>query len=134
MQLTLNIILLFLKYFYEIFTSKPINLEASDKEIITTPWAQHHELNELSNTIFPKIPLVRSKNRLYNEKCSSCHGNARQGIYQTEQDGDLFYPPLTGITLTQKYLLSDTKAEFEWLHEGLKVSSDFTEKEYKEPI
>ena len=120
------------KYFYEIFTSKPINLEASDKEIITTPWAQHHELNELSNTIFSKIPLVRSKNRLYNEKCSSCHGNARQGIYQTEQDGDLFYPPLTGITLTQKYLLSDTKAEFEWLHEGLKVSSDFTEKEYKE--
>ena len=94
------------KYFYEIFTSKPINLEASDKEIITTPWAQHHELNELTNTIFSKIPLVRSKNRLYNEKCSSCHGNARQGIYQTEQDGDLFYPPLTGITLTQKYLLS----------------------------
>jgi len=120
------------KYFSENFNSKSINLKASDKESIKTPWGQNPDLNELTNDIFSKIPLVRSKNRLYNEKCSSCHGNARQGTYQTERDGDLFYPPLTGITLTQKYLLADTKEEFKWLHEDLKVSSDFTETEYKE--
>jgi len=119
-------------YLYEKFTSKSINLEASENGIISSPWAQSPKLSELTNAIFSKIPLVRSKNRLYNEKCSSCHGNARQGIYQTERDGDLFYPPLTGITLTQKYLLADTKEEFKWLHEDVKVSLDFTETEYKE--
>ena len=107
-------------------------MKASEKEVIKTPWQQNHAVNELVNNAFSKIPFVRSKNRLYNEKCSSCHGNARQGLYESEQTGDLFYPALTGITLTQKYLLSDTKAEFEWLHDDVKVSTDFTEKEYKE--
>ncbi len=107
-------------------------LEASEKENIRTPWAQNYVINELANVIFSKMPLVRSKNRLYNEKCSSCHGNARQGKYQSEQHGDLLYTPLTGISLTQKYLLSDTKAEFKWLHKDVKVSSDFSETEYKE--
>jgi quinoprotein glucose dehydrogenase len=118
------------KYFSEKFNSKSINSKAIEKQAIRTPWAQHPELNEFSNAIFSKIPFVRSKNRLYNKNCSSCHGNARQGMYQNEKDGDLFYPPLTGITLTQKYLLADTKEEFKWLHEDVKVSLDFTESEY----
>ena len=37
----------------------------------------------------------------YQSKCANCHGETRGGRYQTERQGDLYYPALTGLTFTR---------------------------------
>jgi quinoprotein glucose dehydrogenase len=39
----------------------------------------------------------------YVEKCSSCHGRNRQGEIYSEIRGDKYYPPLVGLSFTDKF-------------------------------
>ena len=55
-------------------------------------------------------------NKLYSKKCSSCHGNARQGRYDFETKGDNFYPSLVGITKTKKWSAVDTFEKVSKIH------------------
>ena len=64
------------------------------------PWLIRSELQDEKAT--PQEGERQPANALYQKQCSSCHGAARNGRYQIESEGDLYYPALTGITYTRE--------------------------------
>ena len=87
------------------------------------------ERQQLAENIFTSLPFV-PKNKIYIENCSSCHGVSRKGSYEYETEGDNFYPPLVGVSLTNKN--SDIKdfGKLKDLHEYFNISYDISEKEH----
>ena len=73
-------------------------------------------------------------NKLYSQKCSSCHGNARQGRYDLEVFGDNFYPSLVGITKTKKWSAIDTYQKVSKIHKLNKINLDLNIDEYNDMI
>ena len=69
-------------------------------------------------------------NRLYSEKCSSCHGNARQGRYEFETLGDNFYPSLVGITKTKKWSAVDSYEKVSKIHKLNNIDINLDVNEY----
>jgi len=59
------------------------------------------ERQQMAENVFTSLPFV-PKNEIYIENCSSCHGLSRKGSYEYESQGDKYYPPLVGISLTEK--------------------------------
>jgi quinoprotein glucose dehydrogenase len=41
---------------------------------------------------------IGNQHKVYSAKCAACHGSNLAGKYMNEFDGDLYYPPLVGIT------------------------------------
>ena len=64
-------------------------------------WANNEIRSDFVDKFYSKIPII-GNNKIYNLKCSSCHGVAGQGFMETESYGDKYYPVLAGITLTDK--------------------------------
>ena len=85
--------------------------------------------NKIANLIYKFMP-GSSNNVLYKQKCSSCHGNARQGRYETEIEGDNFYPSLVGITKTNKWSLTDTYKKVLKIHEENNIDLDLSPDQY----
>jgi glucose dehydrogenase len=92
-------------------------------------WAGYGKKGRLANAIYPLLP-GSAKNALYTKKCASCHGNARQGTYQSENYGDGFRPPLVGISLTDKWRSVDTAAKLGAVHSVFGVTAEISEKDY----
>ena len=67
----------------------------------------------------------------YSDKCSDCHGNARQGYYQTELQGDGFFPPLVGLFKSKKWLSVDTVDELKSLHQVFDINVDIESDAYE---
>ena len=66
------------------------------------PWDRGTQKAEkLAEKIYSNTPFM-PKNKSYITECSSCHGISRKGFYETEGEGDLYYPPLVGSTLGGK--------------------------------
>ena len=81
--------------------------------------------NKIADKIYKFIP-GSSNNVIYKQKCSSCHGVARQGRYQTESTGDNFYPSLVGITRTDKWSAADTFQKVLKIHKEHKIDLDLS--------
>ena len=79
-------------------------------------WVEKDLPRKLANKLYPFMPFAHD-NKDYYEQCSSCHGNARQGDYQSELWGDGFYPPLVGVTLTEKWKSIDSAEKVRMIHE-----------------
>lgn len=79
-------------------------------------WVEKGPARFLANNLYAYLPGGFS-NKKYTESCSSCHGNARQGDYQTELWGDGFYPPLAGLTLTDKFAAVATANKINLVHQ-----------------
>jgi quinoprotein glucose dehydrogenase len=58
---------------------------------------------------------------VYKAACASCHGDARQGYFQPEEDGGAYTPPLMGVSLYRSPEFLRSPAEFRLRHEGRKV-------------
>jgi quinoprotein glucose dehydrogenase len=63
-------------------------------------------------------------NDLYQAKCAECHKADRSGSYQTERQGDAYFPALTGITILRDRQTLVSKQAFEETHDRVKL--DFT--------
>jgi len=78
-------------------------------------WVEKDIPRTIANKIYPYLPFS-SNSKVYYSKCSSCHGNARQGDYQSELSGGGFYPPLVGLTLSDKWKKSDSARKLNKIH------------------
>ncbi len=95
-----------------------------------SPWVEmKSEQSQLADRIYSHIPFT-PKSEIYSRECSSCHGLARQGVYQDEAEGDLVYPPLVGLTLTDKFQNVDNSNSLISLHNKFDISLNISEKEY----
>ena len=76
--------------------------ESSIAKPAWVPWDRPDDaISELSNKIYSYVPFT-PENEVYENQCASCHGVSRRGFYEFEGQGDLFYPPLVGSTLSKK--------------------------------
>ena len=53
---------------------------------------------------------------IYKQKCQSCHGIAREGLYQGESEGDKYIPSLIGISLNDKFQSLNNEKSFNNSH------------------
>ena len=93
------------------------------KEIIPAwiPWDRgNQKVERLAEKIYSKTPFTL-KDKTYIKECSSCHGISRKGFYETEGEGDLYYPPLVGSTLGGKRDFVMNFEEVKSLHNSLDI-------------
>jgi outer membrane protein assembly factor BamB len=86
-------------------------------------------IDKIANVIYRFTP-GSSNNTLYKEKCSSCHGVARQGRHENETKGDNFYPSLVGITKTDKWSAIDTYKKVRIVHKENNINFDLNADQY----
>ena len=86
-----------------IYSNKIEKLISSDNQTNQKKarWANDEIKSKFADKIYSYLPIL-GNNEIYLNKCSSCHGVAGQGYVEDESFGDKYYPPLTGITLTEK--------------------------------
>ncbi len=89
------------------------------------------ERQQMAENVFTSMPFV-PKNETYIENCSSCHGLSRKGYYEYESQGDKYYPPLVGISLTDKNNDVEKFNKIKGIHEYFNISYDISEKEHHE--
>ena len=87
------------------------------------------KVDRLADYLFRMLPYSLD-NDTYIEKCSECHGNARQGKFQSEFFGDGLYPPLVGISTTDKWNSVDTVEKARSLHNFFGVDLNTSGEEY----
>lgn len=63
-----------------------------------------------------KYTNMKAYNKKYDQYCSACHRNDRNGRYQSELTGDGFVPSLVGYTLTDKFKYGKNYNNFTSLH------------------
>ena len=111
-----------------IMVSQAKNLSTESKKEL----AKHlgPEQQELADKIFTSLPFV-PKNNVYKENCSSCHGLSRRGSYENEPEGDKIYPPLVGVSLTDKNSFVINFDKVKSLHEYFNISYNISEGEHR---
>ena len=107
-----------------IMVSQARNLSTESKKEL----AEHlgKEKQELADKIFTSLPFV-PKNNVYKENCSSCHGLSRRGFYEFETEGDKIYPPLVGVSLTEKKSFVNDFGKVKSLHEYFNIPYNISE-------
>ena len=89
--------------------------------------------SQLADKIYSYLPLTPN-NEKYVTDCSSCHGIARQGVYQDEAEGDLLYPPLVGLTFTEKFKKVNNVSSLTSLHNEFNISLNISSEEYSKML
>ena len=101
---------------YEVTISKSIDTSFRNRTDINGFYPASALKKKMVADIIYKFMPGSFDNKLYSKKCSSCHGNARQGRYDFETKGDNFYPSLVGITKTKKWSAVDTFEKVSKIH------------------
>ena len=101
---------------YEVTISKSIDTSFRNRTDINGFYPASALKKKMVADIIYKFMPGSFDNKLYSKKCSSCHGNARQGRYEFETKGDNFYPSLVGITKTKKWSAVDTFEKVSKIH------------------
>tara|TARA_B110000259_G_scaffold171675_1_gene203381 strand:+ start:3843 stop:6131 length:2289 start_codon:yes stop_codon:yes gene_type:complete len=101
---------------YEVTISKSIDTSFRNRTDINGFYPASAQKKKMVADIIYKFMPGSFDNKLYSKKCSSCHGNARQGRYEFETKGDNFYPSLVGITKTKKWSAVDTFEKVSKIH------------------
>ena len=111
-----------------IMVSQAKNLSTESKKEL----AEHlgPEQQELADKILASLPFY-PKNNVYKENCSSCHGLTRRGTYENEPEGDKIYPPLVGVSLTNKNSFVTNFDKVKSLHEYFDISYNISEGEHR---
>ena len=92
--------------------------------------AEYLGKDQQAEKIFTSLPFVPNNN-IYKENCSSCHGLSRRGFFETESSGgDKLYPPLVGVSLTEKESFISNFNKVKSLHENVDISYTISEKEH----
>lgn len=68
---------------------------------------------------------------VYKNKCQSCHGAAREGVYLSESQGDLYIPNLIGVSYTDKIKSMDNLKKFKKAHKYAETLGSINEEELK---
>jgi len=68
---------------------------------------------------------------IYKNKCSSCHGVVREGVYQGETEGDLYIPNLIGVSTTNKFNSLDNLNKFKKAHKYTDKKISINDKDLK---
>jgi quinoprotein glucose dehydrogenase len=119
----------------DIYTSLTTGIMASQAQNLTLEakreLAQYlgKETQKMAESVFTSLPFV-PKNKIYIENCSSCHGISRKGSYQFESEGDGYYPPLVGVTLTNKNKDIKEFKKIKAIHEYFNISYEVSEQEH----
>jgi glucose dehydrogenase len=71
-----------------------------------------------------KTDAVKKTHLPYLEHCASCHGENRQGYYQSEATGDGYVPSLLGYTLTKKYFYGRQIQNYKKMHTNSMVTQE----------
>ncbi len=99
-----------------------------------SPWVEmKSKQSQLADKIYSYLPLTPN-NEKYVTDCSSCHGIARQGVYQDEAEGDLLYPPLVGLTFTEKFKKVNNVSSLTSLHNEFNISLNISSEEYSKML
>ena len=116
---------------YQVTTSKSIDTSFRNRNDINDFFPASAQKKKMVADIIYKFMPGSFDNKLYTQKCSSCHGNARQGRYDFETKGDNFYPSLVGITKTKKWSAVDTYEKVSKIHKLNNINLDLNINEYK---
>jgi len=116
---------------YKITTSKYIDTSFRNRNKINNFFPASKQKRRMVADIIYKYMPGSFNNKIYSKKCSSCHGNARQGRYELEIKGDNFYPSLVGITKTKKWSAVNSFEKVLNIHNlnGIELDLDFKEYE-----
>ena len=115
---------------YEVATSKSIDTSFRNRTDINSFFPANKKKRKTVADMIYKFMPGSFDNRLYSEKCSSCHGNARQGRYEFETLGDNFYPSLVGITKTKKWSAVDSYEKVSKIHKLNNIDINLDVNEY----
>lgn len=66
-------------------------------------------------------------NTLYQARCASCHGSARQGKWDGEREGDTYHPSLVGVSFLRERSALESVAAFALAHRYAGVESNAAE-------
>lgn len=103
-------------------------------EAYLSPWVEmKSEQSQLADKIYSYMPLT-PKSEIYSKECSSCHGVARQGVYQDEAEGDLLYPSLVGLSFTEKFQKVNNSNALIDLHSEFDVPLKISNSDYSEML
>jgi len=115
---------------YEITLSKSLDTSFRNRNDINGFFPASTQKKKMIADILYRFTPGSSNNNLYKKKCSSCHGSARQGRYESETRGDNFYPSLVGITKTKKWSLLDTYEKVSKIHKLNNINLDISFDQY----
>jgi len=115
---------------YEVATSKSIDTSSRNRTDINSFFPANKQKRKMVADMIYKFMPGSFDNKLYSEKCSSCHGNARQGRYEFETLGDNFYPSLVGITKTKKWSAVDSYEKVSKIHKLNNIDINLDVNEY----
>lgn len=110
-----------------VMSAQAQNLSEEQKEELAQYLGK--ETQQMAENIFTSLPFVPS-NKIYEQNCSSCHGVSRNGFNETESEGDNFYPPLVGVTLTRKGNDIKNYKKIKAIHEYLNASYNISEEDH----
>jgi len=119
---------------YEVTISKSVDTSFRNRTDINGFFPASAQKKKMVADIIYKFMPGSFNNKLYSQKCSSCHGNARQGRYDFETKGDNFYPSLVGITKTKKWSAIDTYEKVSKIHKLNNIDLDINIDEYNSMI
>ena len=115
---------------YEVTASKSIDTSFRNRTDINDFFPANKQKRKMVADMIYKFMPGSFDNKLYSEKCSSCHGNARQGRYEYETFGDNFYPSLVGITKTKKWSAVDSYEKVSKIHKFNNIKINLNINEY----
>ena len=115
---------------YEVSTSKSIDTSFKNRTSINDFYPSISQPKKMVADIIYKFIPGSFDHNLYSQKCSSCHGNARQGRYELETKGDNYYPSLVGITKTKKWSVFDTYEKIAKIHKLNNIDLNISIEEY----
>lgn len=129
----------FIRLFYRDKIFSKINIYANKFENIfgisrqskksDARWANNEFKSKSADTIYSLLPIL-GNNKVYLSKCASCHGVAGQGLVQNESFGDKYYPPLAGITLTEKVKNIEDLKSIMFAHKYENKFEDISQEEF----
>ncbi|KQP11882.1 PQQ-binding-like beta-propeller repeat protein [Pseudorhodoferax sp. Leaf267] len=79
------------------------------------PWLIRLNLQDLKGS--DQSGAALPANGLYQQRCASCHGAARQGFWEGEREGDTYHPSLIGISLLRPRAQLESLAAFQRAHQ-----------------
>jgi quinoprotein glucose dehydrogenase len=115
---------------YEVTTSKSIDTSFRNRSDINSFFSANKQKKKMVADMIYKFMPGSFNNRLYSEKCSSCHGNARLGRHEIETLGDNFYPSLVGITKTKKWSAVDSYEKVSKIHKLYNIDINLDVNDY----
>jgi len=120
----------------KIFQKNDMLEKIINEEDYLSPWQKKDENDNKTKIekIYSNISTFIDKDgsKVYKEKCQSCHGVVREGVYEGETAGDLYIPNLIGVSYTDKIKSLDNLKNFKKAHKYAETFGSISKEELKQ--